>query len=77
MHQYSFESHWQPWVCSWTCYQPFLWPPIMSLHPSGEVIPEKSIFLQLQNVQTVTGKKKKLSGLLIVNSLVFERGARP
>ena len=41
-------------------HQPFLWPPIMSLHPSGEVIPEKSIFLQLQNVQTVTGKNKKI-----------------
>ena len=34
--------------------------PIMSLHPSGEVIPEKSIFPQLQNVQTVTGKRKKI-----------------
>ena len=54
-----------------------VWPPLMSLHPTGEVIPEKSIFLQLQNVQTVTGKEKKLNKLLIVNFLVFERGARP
>ena len=44
-------------------------------NPSGEVIPEKSIFLQLQNVETVTGKRKNLNGLLIVNSLMFERGA--
>ena len=40
--------------------QPFLWPPIMNLHPSGEFIPEKSIFPQLENIQTVTGKKKKI-----------------
>ena len=57
--------------------QPFLWPPIMSIHPSGEVIQEKSFFLQLQSVQTITGKRKNLNRLLIVNSLVFERGARP
>ena len=40
-------------------HQPFLWPPIVSLRPSGEVIQKKSIFPQLQNVQTVTGKRKK------------------
>ena len=48
-----------------------------SSDPSGEVTPEKSIFPQLQNVQTVRGGKKNGNGLLIVNSLVFERGARP
>ena len=76
MHQYSLKSLWP----GSPGFVHGLATPAVSLapsSPSGEVIPEKSIFPQLQNVQTVTGKRKKLNGLLIVNSLVFERGARP